>query len=309
MDDCPPLQEDIQLVLQAGMWELWLIDRAHGATDQTHQLFATSGKSEEILRHIAAGKAIVLPTTTISILQWSECQALPLDPRETYVLQVALDLGVLGGHYAAYYVTPTVVEVFDSMVGVKNSGVYTSVFEGIATLLFPNRRLFTVKPNPGEATLQPTGGFLWILPSFSMSTACVKDRKILQLCNHEAQDHFCWAWGLFYLHSRLEGLSLNSTRKWLADTDYPPLALIKSYLWLLMSWFDDRISPELQEDFLSIWDAEDRTKPSDYRRYFIYMDPVHLTSVSQCLTLLLPPLNVQLVRQEQREVVPMQCRS
>ena len=309
MVDCPPVEDDIQLILQAGMWELWLIDRSKGATDQIHWMMAEPGKLESLLSTIAGDRAEVLPTINVSLLTYKDTQPLVIDHGKDYVVLLSLTLGELGGHYASYYVTPRDVEVFDSMVSSSSRGVYTDVFLELARLLFPRRIVRAVRPAPGEATLQPTGGFLWITPDFIATVTDDHTRKILQLCNHQAQDHFCWAWGVLYLHSRLVGIDLGSTRRWLTHTSIPPLALIKSYLWLLLSVTGEQLPPEFHHDFLSIWDASNRKDPADYRRYLLRLDAMahNLTSLTDCLTLVLPPTRIQLIRQEQREPVPVQC--
>jgi hypothetical protein len=299
---------DTDLLLQAEMWELWLVDRAHGPTDQIHDLLSAPGRSESMLAAMAAPNVTILDSITIPLLTYRNTLPLPIDPVGTYVLILALDLGVVGGHYAAYYLTAGRVEVFDSMVTKSGAGVYTPVFLDLAARLFPAHRIEMVQPASDEDTLQPTGGFLWIPPSFPLSQDRLK-RRIVQLCNHEAQDHFCWAWCLLYLHSRLAGRDLGATRKWLASHRLPPLALIKSYVWLLVSWFGLSLSPEVSQYFLSLWDAEDRSEPGDYRRYLIRMkpEPRHLTSVHDCLDLVLPPETVVLVRQEEKLPVPLAC--
>jgi hypothetical protein len=315
MAGCPPAEQDIQLLVEAGMWELYLIDRADGPTDQARQLLTDSGKLESILRALAPSSVTVLPITLIPLLHYREnLAALPRAKRQgSYILPIALDLGVVGGHYAICYAHDSLVEVFDSMVSAEGPGVYTPAFLAVGQAYFPDYHVHMVQPARGEATLQPTGGFLWIPPTFLASSGDDTDvnrtHRIIQLCNYQAQDHFCWAWCLLYLHSRLAGYELAPTRQWLARTSFPSVALAKVYVWLLMSWLGVKLPDELHSDFLSLWDAEDRMDPEDYRRYLIRMDPEprHLTSALQCLELVLPPTKILLLRQEGRQIVPPEC--
>ena len=304
MTACPPAEEELQPLLENDMWELWLIDRASGPTDQVHQAIAS--QFVEIMRAIVAKKprVVVLPVRYYSAAHYiTEVQAPSLDPTKEYVLLVSLDLGVVGGHYAICYAFNGKVDVFDSMTSASGPGAYTSIFLAIAKAYFPGRTINTIQPSPGEATLQATGGFFWIPPTFmKRTTGDIKKDRLLRLCNHQAQDHFCWAWCLLYLQSRILSYDLGPTRRWLARTNFPPVVLIKTYVQLLMSWRGITLSPELQQDFMSVWDAEDRLDPEDYRRYVI-----DVPETVQSLKDVLPPLEVKLTRQELRFPVPDLC--
>ena len=307
MVECPPLQEDIQLILQAEMWELWLIDRAHGASDQIQTQLTIPEKLEAILATMAGTRAIILPSVVVPVADHTTQVPIPITTTSDYAMIVALDLGALGGHYASYYITPDTVEVFDSMTGATTTGVYTSIFQALASQFFPTRQIHVVQPKIGEATLQPTGGFLWIAPSFMTSDVDDTTRRLIQLCNHQAQDHFCWAWAVLYLHTRFQGRDLGDIRRWIAETDCPPVVIIKYYLWLLLAWFDELLAPEFHRDFLSVWDADNRMDPADYRRYIIQVEAIPLLSVHTCLEVVLSPDNIQLLRRVHRDPVPSRC--
>jgi hypothetical protein len=224
-----------------------------------------------------------------------------------------VDLGALGGHYAAYYITPTTVEIYDSMTTHSGPGPYSDFFKQLGHDLFPTHVVQLETVGSEEIGLQPTGGFLWISPSFMRGRALSDPiaTQLIQTSNVESQDHFCWGWSIFYLHSRLLDESLVPLRQELFRTRFPQVAIIKMYVWLLLSWIDmDQQFPQhLRMDYFSIWDAEDRLDPEDYRRYNLTLSDkeVILQDVDDCFRVVSARGAVITTRINERTVAPIGC--
>lgn len=320
----PVIDTNTRILLEQGMYDLALIDHGSGPTDRIKRIMMAPGVFDKALREIVNQR----PGFQVLKSDWFDHQRTSLYqtqvqiyqraniPRETqtttYLMFQGVDLGKLGGHYAAYYITPTTVTVHDSMITSEGNGAYTPFFLKLGQDLFPNHRVEAEVVGRDEIGLQPTGGFLWLLPSF-MKHVALKDpftTQLLQTSNIESQDHFCWSWSLLYLHSRVVGQSLVPLRQRLKRTGFPQVAIIKMYTWLLLTWLGlDSSFPEADKaDYFCVWDARDRLNVKDYRRYDLsFRDELVLREVDDCLRIVMGEGSVVLRRVEGVTEVPRSC--
>ena len=319
---CPlrVVDKDTRLLLQAGMYDLTLIDHGAGPTDKIKRLMMAPGVFERALIEIIGNRPDLsaLPPGNFSYVnpqlyaEQIETYRYNLPRDQTYITLMGADLGVLGGHFAAYYITSSTVFVHDSMTTAQGPGPYASFFMKIALELFPQRAVQLERVGPGEQSLQSTGGFTWLPPSF-MRGQVISDPTVahlIQNSNCESQDHFCWSWCLFYLHSRVLQQSLVPLRRELLSTGIAQVAVIKMYTWLLLTWLqlDHDFPDELRDDYFAIWDSYERLQPETYRRYHLgFSHPVQLQTVDDCFVTAYQLENLVLTRIEERSATPESC--
>jgi len=306
---CAPLlamDPDSRRVLCHGGYDLLLIDRRRGPSDQVHTLLLEV--LPELCQLLADTDAVALP------VQRYECcpfplvlpLSLPYSANGCYVTLLALEMPN-SGHYAGAFITSSTVTIYDSMTTAEGNGRFGQNFVELATRLFPRRRVRIAPLAAGEQALQPTGGFLSVPASFVPLDA----DPLITLFNVESQDHFCYGWALFQLHARFLNYNLAPLRRRLATNVVPALVLIKIYCWQLLSFLNltSSFPDTLVADYFAIWDAEDRLDSEDYRRYTFSLSAPPPATLDDCFEDALAFEASTLQRIEARRSTPSGCRA
>lgn len=178
-------------------------------------------------------------------------------------------------HDIALTVYPTGIEVFDSMMVRTEYSPYTQ------RILDTVRRVFSppaLKATSGCFTqsLQYTGG-----DDTEPPQCWIRHKKSQLLCSYhpEAQNRFGWGWCLFYLHARLQRISIDGLVRQL-----PPLIVIKRYLYGLVSMGLIVVDEDMRESLLRVWDSDTKNKSKSYggRRLTVPDKYLSLEEVISC---------------------------
>lgn len=239
---------------------------------------------------------------------------------------IAIDLGKIGGHYAAIIYNPKFHEVvlFDSMQTDVCGSPHTWQFECIINLIFDDsakkikitRTTKFLKDFTKELSLQKTGGFINEdnLP-YSLTlddNVSSEDKAIIMSQSTENQNHFCYMWAIWFIQHYLKGKDVVDSAKDLFKRNIDPLVAIKVYIWQIFNMkliaedggeinlrglIPKKLQDYFDKHFLSIWTNDPKRSFSistNFRRYDIPR-PKAPANIESCLISSLNPGNLKLV--------------
>lgn len=237
----------------------------------------------------------------------------------------AVDLGG-PGHYAAFYweCKKGQVMIFDSMQADGNSR-FTPFFRQLAIDIFGVQMEDAIIPEcfSKELCLQLTGGFedddsLMMLKSRKVLT--LSQQKQLRIESTESQNHFCYMWGIWYLHHKMMGLDpLDSAKEMIETQKTDPLIIIKRYIWAifhlqleggrLIDQIDPKYKKFFEKHFPAIWsnDPEWSLKINfDFQRYKIGLATTK--TINECLALSLRKASLEKVAKTDASQTKKLCK-
>lgn len=148
------------------------------------------------------------------------------------IIQVALDLGDLGGHYGVIIFKDDKVIIFDSMqyhIDNVEKGFYTDSFTKLANLIFVSKDVITFNNPTMDECPQITGGFIK-----DITKTLERNKSFWEsIQDTKSQNHFCYMWSIFYFHSLLE-YDYNIFTYIKANIK-DPLIVIKKYTWSIIN--------------------------------------------------------------------------
>lgn len=288
-------QESVTAICRGGYGRILLAHR-DGPTDRLHQLFLQPGVYVHLLHLIADGRVAY---TAPIFVNADDPPPNAVNVTGDTITLLGLNLNDGTGHYVGAYITDKHVEIHDSMSTADGDGFLIPQFIRLAQACFPERIISVAPVRKGERALQPTGGFQQVRSPLLPANA----EPLLHFYNIDAQDYLCFCWALLQLHAVVLRYDLAVLRKRLAQSQLAPLLVIKVYAWLLLEQLDllTAYPRELVPDYFAIWDAENRLRVADYRRYTFRLPVTRPRSINECFhqAVAVTKASVELQRQEE----------